>query len=66
MPLSFAVAQGQPAFAATLSRWLEAKRATGEIDAAYRYWILGEGSTQLEPRWSLVDEILGRAGQVEK
>ena len=59
MPLGFAVARGRNGFAQALDRWLLAKRAAGDIDHAYRYWILGEGTKKTERRWSVLDDVLG-------
>jgi ABC-type amino acid transport substrate-binding protein len=59
VPAGFAVAQGQQEFAALLSRWLAAKRSTGDIQAAYDYWILGKGAEKREPRWSIKKDVLG-------
>ena len=58
IPLGFAVAEGQHDFAAMLGRWLQAKKATGEIQEAYDYWILGEGAEKTEPRWSIKKDVL--------
>lgn len=58
MPLGFAVAKGKHDFAATLGRWLVAKRATGEIDEAYNYWVLGKGAEPRGRRWSIMDDVL--------
>ena len=59
IPLGFAVAKGQHDFAASLGRWLTAKEATGEIQLAYDYWILGQGAEKKEPRWSVMKDVLG-------
>ncbi len=59
MPSGFAVAKGQDAFAALLGRWVAAKRSTGEIQAAYDYWILGGGAEKKKPRWSIGKDVLG-------
>lgn len=59
MPSGFAVAKGQNDFAALLGRWVAAKRSTGEIQAAYNYWILGGGAEKKEPRWSIGKDVLG-------
>jgi Na+/H+-dicarboxylate symporter/ABC-type amino acid transport substrate-binding protein len=58
-PLAFAVGAGEHDFAALLSRWLDAKRSTGEIQAAYDYWVLGQGAVEVEPRWSIGKDMLG-------
>jgi len=59
IPLGFAVAKGQHDFAAMLGRWIAAKKATGEIQEAYDYWILGKGAEKKEPRWSISKDVLG-------
>jgi ABC-type amino acid transport substrate-binding protein len=59
IPLGFAVAKGQHDFAASLGRGLTAKEATGEIQSAYDYWILGKGAEKKEPRWSVMKDVLG-------
>jgi ABC-type amino acid transport substrate-binding protein len=58
-PLGFAVPKGQHDFAALLGRWLAAKKSSGEIRAAYDYWILGEGAEKKEARWSIIKDVLG-------
>jgi Na+/H+-dicarboxylate symporter/ABC-type amino acid transport substrate-binding protein len=58
-PLGFAVPKGQHDFAALLSRWLNAKKSSGEIQAAYDYWILGKGAEKKELRWSIARDVLG-------
>ncbi len=59
IPLGFAVPKGQHDFAALLGRWLKAKQATGEIQQAYDYWILGKGTEETGPRWSIMKDVLG-------
>lgn len=59
IPLGFAVARSQHEFAAFLGRWLAAKKATGQIQSAYDYWILGKGAERKEPRWSIMKDVLG-------
>ena len=43
----------------TPSTTLEAKESTGEMQAAYDYWILGEGAEEQQPRWSIKKDVLG-------
>jgi len=59
MPLGFAVPLGQSKFAASLSRWLSAKKSSGEIQVAYDYWILGKGAEKKQPRWSIKKDVFG-------
>jgi ABC-type amino acid transport substrate-binding protein len=59
MPSGFAVAKGQNDFSDLLGRWVLAKNSTGEIQAAYDYWILGGGAEKKQPRWSIGKDVLG-------
>lgn len=59
IPLGFAVPKGQHDFAALLGRWLGTKKATGEIEMSYNYWILGQGAEERTPRWSIMKDVLG-------
>jgi len=59
IPAGFAVPKGQQDFAALLDRWIAAKKSTGDIQAAYDYWILGKGAEKKEPRWSIKKDVLG-------
>ncbi len=59
MPLGFAVPLGQSKFAASLGRWLSAKKSTGDIQVAYDYWILGKGAEKKTPRWSIKNDVFG-------
>lgn len=58
MPSGFAVAKGQHDLAAMLGRWVAAKKATGELQVAYNYWILGGGAEKKQPRWSIAKDVL--------
>lgn len=42
-----------------VSNWIELKRKNGTIDSLYEYWILGGGSRDREPRWSIILNVLG-------
>jgi Na+/H+-dicarboxylate symporter len=59
VPLGFAVGAGEHDFAAFLSRWLDAKKSTGQIQEAYDYWILGKGAEKKPPRWSIGKDVFG-------
>jgi ABC-type amino acid transport substrate-binding protein len=59
MPSGFAVAKGQDDFSTLLGRWILAKNSTGEIQAAYDYWILGGGAEKKQSRWSIGKDVLG-------
>ncbi|WP_105169805.1 cation:dicarboxylate symporter family transporter [Pseudoalteromonas sp. T1lg23B] len=55
-PTGFAVAKRNYDLLNYLNAWLDIQHANGQIDANYRYWILGQGSQKTSKRWSLIDE----------
>ncbi|MCF6436657.1 cation:dicarboxylase symporter family transporter [Pseudoalteromonas sp. MMG022] len=55
-PTGFAVAKRNYDLLNYLNAWLDIQHANGQIDANYRYWILGQGSQKTVKRWSLIDE----------
>ena len=38
--------------------WAALVRADGTIEAAYDYWILGQGTEEITPRWSVIRDVL--------
>ncbi len=58
LPLGYAVALGDNEMAAFLNRWIDLKRKDNTIEKIYNYWILGQGVTQKEPRWSIIRNVL--------
>ncbi len=51
--------QGDATMDEFIDHWVELKKLDGTIDEAYDYWILGQGSEQKEPRWSIIRNVLG-------
>jgi ABC-type amino acid transport substrate-binding protein len=43
----------------TMDQWIGNKELDGTIAQVYDYWILGKGSEQKEPRWSIIRNVLG-------
>ncbi|MDJ0681915.1 MAG: ABC transporter substrate-binding protein [Xenococcaceae cyanobacterium MO_167.B52] len=41
-----------------VDHWIELKKHDGTIQDAYEYWILGQGSEQKQPRWSIIRNVL--------
>jgi len=39
--------------------WIETRRASGELDNAYEYWIRGRALVTRAPRWSVISNVLG-------
>jgi len=41
-----------------IDNWVLLSRNDGTFESAYDYWILGEGAEPVEPRWSVVRDVL--------
>ena len=41
-----------------VNHWIEVKKHDGTIQDAYDHWILGQGSEQKQPRWSIIRNVL--------
>jgi Na+/H+-dicarboxylate symporter len=39
--------------------WIDTRRASGELDEAYEYWVLGRALAPHTPRWSILRSVLG-------
>jgi Na+/H+-dicarboxylate symporter/ABC-type amino acid transport substrate-binding protein len=57
-PTGFGLPHGQVEFSSFMNTWLDLKKKSGDMDKLFRHWILGEGQTQHEPRWSLIRNVL--------
>ena len=42
-----------------LEYWITLKRNDGTIQAYYEHWILGRSRHAVEPRWSVIRDVLG-------
>jgi Na+/H+-dicarboxylate symporter/ABC-type amino acid transport substrate-binding protein len=58
VPLAYAVARHDQAFASFVNTWIDLKRKDGTIDRLYRYWILGQNAAPARPRWSIIRDVL--------
>jgi Na+/H+-dicarboxylate symporter/ABC-type amino acid transport substrate-binding protein len=58
LPLGYPVAHGDPEMVAFLNHWIDLKRKDNTIERTYNYWILGQGVTIKEPRWSIIRNVL--------
>ena len=58
LPLGYPVAHGNTEMADFLSRWIDLKKKDNTIEKTYNYWILGQGVTIKEPRWSIIRNVL--------
>jgi ABC-type amino acid transport substrate-binding protein len=59
VPLAFAMPRREPELATLVNTWIDLKRRDGTIEDLYRYWILGREATAVQPRWSIVRDVLG-------
>jgi len=39
--------------------WIETRKASGEADEAYDYWVRGTALSKRSPRWSVLHDVLG-------
>jgi ABC-type amino acid transport substrate-binding protein len=58
LPLGYAVALGNTEMADFLNHWIDLKKKDNTIKKTYNYWILGQGVTIKEPRWSIIRNVL--------
>jgi ABC-type amino acid transport substrate-binding protein len=56
--LGYAVALGNTEMADFLNHWIDLKKKDRTIEKTYNYWILGQGVTIKEPRWSIIRNVL--------
>jgi Na+/H+-dicarboxylate symporter/ABC-type amino acid transport substrate-binding protein len=57
-PTGFGLPHGQVEFSSFMNTWLDLKKKNGDIDKFFHHWILGEGQTHREPRWSVIRNVL--------
>ncbi|MCM2678397.1 cation:dicarboxylate symporter family transporter [Echinimonas agarilytica] len=57
-PVGYAVAWQNDALHDYLDSWVEIQKVRGVLDQEYRFWILGEGAENTEPRWSIWRNVL--------
>ena len=58
IPLAYPIARRDRGWADLVNTFVELKRKDGTIDALYDDWILGRNSRVVEPRWSVVRNVL--------
>ena len=57
--LAYAVPRGEPDLLNMVDTFIDVARANGRLEAARRYWVLGEATRPHEPRWSILRDVLG-------
>ena len=58
VPLAYPIGKRDQSLAAFVNTWIALKRKDGTLDAAYKYWILGQETARRQPRWSIVRNVL--------
>ncbi len=58
-PVGFKLPKGQADYLQFINTWLELKKENGYLQIAYDYWILGQTPRKMEPRWSVIYNVLG-------
>jgi Na+/H+-dicarboxylate symporter/ABC-type amino acid transport substrate-binding protein len=58
IPLAYPIARRDQPLAAFVNTWIALKRKDGTLEAVYKHWILGQNAGQVEPRWSIIRNVL--------
>lgn len=58
IPTGFLIPTGSERFYDFMNTWLELKIKNGYVAQVYDRWILGQGITAQEPRWSVIRNVL--------
>jgi len=58
-PVGFALPEGQPELLSFLNTWFDLKQKNGVLKQFYEHWILGKDDSSVEPRWSVLRNVLG-------
>ncbi len=58
IPTAFMIPAGSERYLNFMDTWLELKRKNGQIAEAYDRWILGQGASKRQPRWSVIRDVL--------
>jgi proton glutamate symport protein len=58
IPIAFPIAKGDAEMVSFINNWLALKKEDGTIQSFYDYWILGQDAVPVEPRWSVIRNVL--------
>jgi len=58
-PAGIAVSRASPDLAEFVNNWLVIQQASGAVQRAHDYWVLGRGAEEKKPRWSILRDVLG-------
>ena len=59
MPLVYAMPFEDEKLSEFVDFWISVQKSLGRIAELSDYWIRGEGTVPLRPRWSIVRDVLG-------
>ncbi len=57
--IAFGVSENAIELADTINEWIVVGSDTGAVDSAYKFWVLGQGAEETQPRWSIMHDVLG-------
>ncbi len=55
----YALPYGEIEWRNLVDLWIETRKASGEADEAYSYWVRGTALARRNPRWSILHDVLG-------
>jgi hypothetical protein len=58
-PVALALPRGDLEFAAYINTWLELSEKDGLNELLFSHWILGKEARDRQPRWSIMQNVLG-------
>ncbi len=59
VPLGYPIAGNDMRMVQYINGWIDLQKKNGTIDRLYNYWILGKGTSEKAPRWSVIRNVLG-------
>ncbi|MGE0622093.1 MAG: cation:dicarboxylase symporter family transporter [Pseudomonadales bacterium] len=59
LPAGYPVPTGDDRWAIYVHDWLTLRKKDGTVDALFDHWIRGRGVEEVEPRWSVLRNVLG-------
>ncbi|WP_223292913.1 MULTISPECIES: cation:dicarboxylate symporter family transporter [Shewanella] len=57
-PVAYAVAQNNQSLLNYVNNWQKLRKVDGHQERIYNYWMLGQGASEVKPRWSIIRDVL--------
>lgn len=57
-PVAYAVAQSNQSLLNYINNWQRLRKVDGTQEGIYDYWMLGKGAEKVQPRWSIIRDVL--------